>query len=523
MLIANLPCTSLLRAAGFGLVLVTQWVASAAAADTQSPGNSSHCPAFESSPLYRQPANVHTADPSNWIAVIGSAQAGDEILLEDGTYKYTGYAVVFEQPVTLRGKSGIRENVVIQGNGYGESSEALMIMADDVHLADLTVRDVHDHAISFKEGFARSIVYNVNLFDIGTQHIKGSRMGPDGIIACSSIGYQSPTGTGDYNSGIDLHGAHHWTIRDNHFYNIYGDGSGCVVDRDCGTQYPGGGSAILLWKDSGNNLVERNKITESFRGITLGLSTPYAGGIVRNNVISRMLEGKEGVNGYLEADTGISLIGAENVLVEGNTVILAGDYPGPIEVQDASGIVVRNNLISRPVWNRGNAEYNGCTSQRPEDCEDHKFGNLVVGEVALQQAQTDSTDSTPDAPLTQDEESAQATIVNSDAPSSDTGSQSAPETTQILTDAADAPGVATDRTARELISRLDAAIEKLQTERLLATTERLKMKEERLLFQQADLAKREQQVKVQEAKVRKMLMAIQDEFNTEIAKDQDSR
>ena len=515
MPIANLPCTSLLRAAGFGLVLLTQWVASAAAADTQSPGNSSHCPAFESSPLYRKPASVHIADPSNWIEVIRSAQAGDEILLEDGTYNYKGYAVVFEQPITLRGKSGIRENVVIQGNGYGEPSEALMVMADDVHLADLTVRDVHDHAISFKEGFARSIVYNVNLFDIGTQHIKGSRMGPDGIVACSSIGYQSPTGTGDYNSGIDLHGAHHWTIRDNDFYNIYGDGSGCVVDRDCGTQYPGGGSAILLWKDSSNNIIERNKITESFRGISLGLSTPYSGGVVRNNVISRMLEGKEGVNGYLEADTGISLIGADNVLVEGNTVILAGNYPGPIEVQDANGIVVRNNLISKPVWNRGNADYNGCTSQRPEDCEDHKFGNLVVGDVVLQQAQTDATN---ESSLTQVEEPQQPAIAESVSPSSDASSQSTPENSQIAPDGADIPAaVATDHTARELITKLDASIERLQRERMLATAERLKMKEERLLFQQADLAKREQQVKVQEAKLRKMLLTIQEALNTEIS------
>ena len=154
MLIDNLPCTSLVRSAGFGLVLLTLWAVSPAAAETDIPGNSSHCPAFESSPLYRKPASVHMADPSNWIEVIRSAQAGDEILLEDGTYNYKGYAVVFEQPITLRGKSGIRENVVIQGNGYGEPSEALMVMADDVHLADLTVRDVHDHAISFKEGFA---------------------------------------------------------------------------------------------------------------------------------------------------------------------------------------------------------------------------------------------------------------------------------------------------------------------------------------------------------------------------------
>lgn len=471
---------------------------------------SSHCPAFPESPHYRTPANTLTADPSNWVQTIRAAEPGDEILLEDGVYTFDGYAVVFEKPLTIRSKSGRPQDVVIQGHGYGEPSEALMIMADDVHIADITVKDVHDHAISFKENFARSIVYNVDLFDIGTQHIKGSHMGPDGVIACSNIGYQNPTGTGDYNSGIDLHGAVSWTIRDNTFYNIYGDGSGCVVDRDCGTQYPGGGSAILIWNNSRDNTIERNKITESFRGISLGLSTPYSGGIVRNNVIYRALAGKEGVNGFIEADSGISMIGAENVVVEGNSVILAGDYPGPIEVQDASGIKVVNNVISKPVWNRGNADYNGCTSQNSADCDDEAFGNTLLQTVAVQTADADSDAANTPENITEESpaiEDVQAIIVDTK-----------PAVTPLPQQTADS--TSTDDKAKELLTRINTTMAQLQQERILATTERLKMMEERLRFKEAKLELREKDVAQRETNVQRTLLAIQGSINSTKSADE---
>lgn len=494
---------NVVRALAASLLLLISVFPGAIAANLTS----SHCPAYPESLHYRTPTNTLTADPSNWVQTIGNAEPGDEILLEDGVYTFDGYAVVFEKPLTIRSKSGNPNDVVIQGHGYGEPSEALMIMADDVHIADITVKDVHDHAISFKENFARSVVYNVDLYDIGTQHIKGSHMGPDGVIACSNIGYQNPTGTGDYNSGIDLHGAVAWTIRDNTFYNIYGDGSGCVVDRDCGTQHPGGGSAILLWNNSKDNTIERNKITESFRGISLGLSTPYSGGIVRNNLIYRALPGKEGVNGFIEADTGISMIGAENVVVEGNSVILSGDYQGPIEVQDATGIKVVNNLISKPVWNRGNADYNGCTSQNATDCDDEAFGNTILQSIDVQTADADTdADNTPEeapgeAPASNDTQSiaahAESTVNRL--------SQESAESTLI------------DGEAKDLLNRINTAMAQLQQERILATTERLKMMEERLRFKEAKLAMREKEVAQREANLQKTLLTIQNSLNSAIS------
>ncbi len=335
---------------------------------------SAHCAEFPNSSYYQIPPTTRSANPENWVQIIRTAQPYDEILLADGLYPLEQYSVVLNQPITLRSASGNNQAVVIEGKGYGVDAEALMILADDVHIADLTVRNVRDHAISIKEGFARTVIYNVDLIDIGTQHIKGNRMGPDGVIACSQIGYTKTGGKGDYNSAIDLHGAVNWSIKDNTIYNIYGDGSGCIVDTRCGTLYPGGEPAILLWKDSRDNIIERNAIIDSYRGITLGLNTPYTGGTVRNNFICRSNPGRDLPGGYIDGDAGISLLSASDVTVEGNTLILPGDYQGHIEIKNATGISVKNNTMSEAVWNKGNAEYNGCHSA---SCQDQQFGNTT--------------------------------------------------------------------------------------------------------------------------------------------------
>jgi len=453
-------------------------------------GVSSYCPAFTASDLYRKPIKSTTVDPSNWIQSIRNAVDGEEILLADGIYPLEEYTVVFEKPITIRSKSGNRESVVIQGKGYSENAEALMVMGNDVHIADLTVRDVRDHGVSLQEGFARTIVYNVDLIDIGTQHIKGNHMGPQGVIACSKMGYTRATSQGDYNSAIDLHGAVEWTIRDNNIYNIYGDGSGCVVDADCGTAHPGGEPAILLWNGSRDNIIERNRITESFRGIQLGLGTPYTGGVVRNNIVYRSVTGKEGVDGFIEGDMGISLLSASDVLVESNTVLIAGEYPGPVEVQDGNGIIISNNLISKPVWNRGNAEYNGCLSSDGEACVD---SNLLVAN----NAETIHSDEVIDTPTSED----------------------VPAETQIKAQSSDIEVPLFDRNSsadlsrtlapNELLKEMNIILTQFREERILATEERLKMTEERLLYIEAKLADRESRLENRKRKLQEAL----DEFS----------
>ncbi len=307
-----------------------------------------YCPAYSASPLYRPRRNSLTAGPDDdWQAMIENAGPDTEILLRDGDYEMTDYAVVIASPnVTIRGASGKRNAVRITGQGYATGSEGFMVLAANVTIADLSMSAIRNHAISIKpeSGAARTHVYNVRLFDIGTQHIKGSS-GNDsvgGVVACSSIGYTPGGAQGDYLGAIDIHSAVNWTIRDNYIYNINGDGSGCEVDIDCGT-YVYGAPAVYLWNGARGSVVERNTIFRSDRGIALGLGRGHRGGVVRNNFIYRPAAG----------DAGIELWTAHDVLVEHNTVILGGDYPGAIEYRESNNVRIRNNLISVPPLDRG--------------------------------------------------------------------------------------------------------------------------------------------------------------------------
>ncbi len=293
-------------------------------------------------------ANQISVGPNdNWAAAISGAGPDTEVLLEDGVYNLASGTIFIESSaLTIRGASGDRGAVVIQGPGYGVAGEGFMLGGSDITIADLTMSDIRDHAISIKPelGASQIALYNLHLVDIGTQHIKASAAADnvDGIVACSSIGYTDGGALGDYNGAIDIHRAVDWIIRDNHIYNITGDGSSCNASdpNDCGyTTAP----AIYLWNNSRGGLIERNMLVNNARNIALGLDRVHVGAVVRNNFI------------YNPGDAlgGIELSTASDILVEHNTVIIGGSHPGAIEFRAASTIEVRNNLLSKDLWFKG--------------------------------------------------------------------------------------------------------------------------------------------------------------------------
>jgi hypothetical protein len=318
---------------------------------------SPYCPPYVDWPLARARSREVAADPANWISRIEGAQDGDEILLADGAYSIPAnhYAVQITASITVRSASGDRDAVVVSGAGYGVPGEGLMVMAPDVSIASLTIRDVRNHAISVKGelGAEAPRIYDVHLVDIGTQHVKATATTHDGVVACSRLGWTGSGATGDYIDAIDVHGGVDWTVADNVIYNHWGDGTGCEVDVDCGTYASGGGPAILFWNGSSGTLVERNLILDAYRGIALGFGTAHAGGAVRNNFFWQPTPGRPGARGFIPGDTGIQIQAGSGVAVDHNTVLLGGAYPGPIEVWNSDGISVRNNLINTTVWDRG--------------------------------------------------------------------------------------------------------------------------------------------------------------------------
>jgi len=332
---------------------------------------------YVDSPHYRPRAQTVTAGPEdNWITIIEDAVPGTEVLLLDGLYDLDQYAVVVGDEVTVRSQSGNRDAVIIQGQGYGICSEGFLIAGAGITIAELTMTQIRNHAIAIKPdlGAQAPHLYNLDLYDIGTQHIKLSPGAcADGLVAWCRIGYTPGGVQGDYINAIDLHEAVDWVIRDNVIYNIAGDGTGCEVDcLDCsGNPNPQSyisGPAILVWNQSSGTLIERNLLIDNFRNISLGLGSGHTQGTVRNNFIYRSGPG----------DAGIELRAAQDESIYHNTVIV-GSYPGAIEVQNSAGIDIANNLISAPIWDRGGASF--LSRSNIEDATDADLA--VAGEVHI--------------------------------------------------------------------------------------------------------------------------------------------
>lgn len=88
-------------------------------------------------------------------------------------------------------------------------------------------------------------------------------------------------------------------------------------------------------------------------GIAVGYGTPYPGGAIRNNFVLRSQASRPGARGTIAGDLGIHVRGGSGTTVDHNTVIQAGTYPGAVEIWQSQNVPARNNLISKPVWDRG--------------------------------------------------------------------------------------------------------------------------------------------------------------------------
>jgi hypothetical protein len=247
---------------------------------------------------------VHVSTVAELQNAVNNSLSGTTILLADGTYHLDGVYLRFDTSnVTLRSASGNRGAVVLDGNYI--TTEIIQIVASDVTIADLTLREAYYHPIHVMTAGAshtlNTRIYNVHIIDPAEQAIKinpgvEGYYPDDGLIACSHI---ELTDAGRphirnncYTGGVDAHQARGWVIRDNLI-----EGFWC----------PSGLSehGIHMWRGCRDTLVERNVLRDNARGIGFGLVTsgdgrtypdnpcPSAGGgyvdhydgIIRNNFV----------------------------------------------------------------------------------------------------------------------------------------------------------------------------------------------------------------------------------------------
>jgi hypothetical protein len=308
---------------------------------------------------------------------VNSAAPGDTILVADGVYDLNGVYLRFDVPnVTLRSVSGNRESVILDGNYV--TTEIVQIVASNVTIADLTLREAYYHPIhvmsSSSADTTGTFIYNVHIVDPGEQAVKinpytgeNALYFPDnGIIACSHI---ELTDAGRphirnncYTGGVDAHQARDWIIRDNLI-----EGFWC----DSGLSEHG----IHLWRSCRDTLVERNELRDNGRGIGFGLATSgdgirtypddpcpgagggyvdHYGGIIRNNFVFAS-DGGLFASDY-GFDCGICLWQACGAQVLHNTVVSTQAPFSSIEWRfDYTDVDIINNLVSHNLMDRGGA------------------------------------------------------------------------------------------------------------------------------------------------------------------------
>jgi hypothetical protein len=270
------------------------------------------------------------------------AAPGTTVLVSPGVYDLQSAVHVVNDGIAIRGASGDRDDVILDGGGMltWSHTHAVLIEADDVTVADLTIRNADEHGVSVN-GSDRPTLYNLHVVDSGYQLVKVNPVGDgseDGLLACSRLEYTA-TSPEDYTNGISAHNAHRWTVRDNEWYRIRTPGNAPVP-------------TILFWSGSSDTVIERNLLVDCYQGIAFGNAShgsgDHFGGVVRNNMIYASLP----------HDSVIEMVHATGWLVAHNTALLLNStgvtWSMEARFSDTEGTFA-HNLSNLPVVNRDGA------------------------------------------------------------------------------------------------------------------------------------------------------------------------
>jgi hypothetical protein len=342
-------------------------------------------------------------------SAVNNAISGDTIRAADGTYTLNGVYLRMDAPnVTLRSASGNREAVVLDGN-Y-QTTEIVQIVASNVTVADLTLREAYYHPIHVMSGSSsdtlNTLIYNVHIIDPGEQAIKinpaaAGYYTDNGVIACSHIELTyvgRPYIRNDcYTGGVDAHQSQDWVIRDNLIEGFWCN-SGLAEH------------AIHLWTTSRDPIIERNILRDNARGVGLGMSTSgtgrtypdnpcpdasgyvdHYGGIVRNNFIAAndasLFASEYGF------DCGICLWNACEARLLHNTVYTANSASTFSSIEwrfPNTTAQIINNLVNHQMRERDGAS--GTLSGNLTDALATWFGSAITGNLHLTAAAANAID-----------------------------------------------------------------------------------------------------------------------------------
>lgn len=347
------------RAAGFALLIILAASSGVVSAEQGGAGEDWVLNPPEQSWFPKAPALarakgsvVEVSDVGGLIRAIEEARPGETILLADGHYMMPRYVRIAADNVTLRGASGHRERVVIDG-AQSRHGELLGISAcSGVIIADLSIQNIkwNGFKINSETNVQKLTIYNCIIHNIWQRGVKGVKVPKANREAVRPkqcrIQYclfyndrpkrlsddEADIAKGNYIAGIDVMFAKDWVISDNVFIGIQG------------RTYEGRG-AVFIWHDSQDCVVERNIIIDCDVGLQLG--NPHRPSeiqhhcvrcIARNNFITRAPE------------AGIVTVYTKDCKLLNNTIHEPQSRMGRLirTVFTNDGLLIANNLISGP-------------------------------------------------------------------------------------------------------------------------------------------------------------------------------
>jgi len=303
---------------------------------------------------------------------IEEAEPGRTILVADGHYLMPRYVEIRADNVTLRGASGHRERVILDG-AQSRHAELLGVAAcSAVTIADLTIQNIRANGIKINSqtNVQNLTVYNCIIHNIWQRGIKGVKVPPENretvrpkqcrIRYCLFYNDRpkqladdpADIAHGNYVAGIDVMYARDWVISDNVFVGIQG------------RTYEGRG-AVFLWFDSQGCIIERNITIDCDVGLQLGnphradgVQYHCVGCIARNNFITRAPE------------AGVVTVYTKDCRVLHNTIHDPQSRMSRLvrTVFTNDGLVVANNLLSGP-------------GMRNESQSDIQFANNLIRDM----------------------------------------------------------------------------------------------------------------------------------------------
>jgi hypothetical protein len=307
-----------------------------------------------------------------------NAPTGTTIVIQAGVYNMGNYIHIIHNGITLRGATGNRSDVILDLGGVSKGSSMVLVDADDVTIADLTIRNARDHGVAIN-GKDRPKLYNLHILDIEDQLVKVNPVGDgseDGLLSCSRLEYTT-SAPDSYTNGISAHNALRWVVQDNEWYRIR------TIDD---TPVP----TILFWSGSSDTIVERNLLVDCYQGIAFGNSSQaginHTGGIVRNNFIYSSLE----------HDVAIEMVRAQDWLVAHNTLLLLNpSNPGltwgmEARYAESQGIFAYNLSNMNILPNRDGA--NGSVVGNVTNAQASWFVNAAAGDLHLVATATNAID-----------------------------------------------------------------------------------------------------------------------------------